>query len=194
MTIINFVTIGYLNFMNEILLLRDDSKRYCFYRITKYRSNWGVCSYSGSFDSDNNIPRRGLLNASLFKTCEEATHKMECLLSQASSRNFKEFKDINQELYQRYFTSTRDLEILATKKISTKSNMSYSKNIIANPEPQKFTLLPLPAHFIDVYSCENNITSSKKYNTQYYQKIWQEFGPEIQLCWIETHPKKSIDS
>ena len=152
------------------------------------------------YKSQDNNPKKGLSSGSLFKTRKEALLKYETLMTQARSRAFS-CHDLDERSIQTHFPISGDTQILTTKKISTISKQSHPKMNqiqkkdekiktstsikLTNPEIDMVEL-SMPSHFIKCYQLENKLVG-KKFNHTYFTKIWGDFGPELQLCWIETH-------
>ena len=179
--------------MTSCFLVREDNKRYSFYRVHPYRDYWGTCSYNGCISKDGVI-KKGLSNGSLFASREEAMLKYENLRNQSlQERGFKvESKTDRDE--ENHFPISGDTEILMTKKLSLLSKQSgvkMSKNIKKTNYDEKYEIierkkLAMPINFKECYTMDNGL-ESKKLSSKYFDEAWEQLGPDLQLCWIETH-------
>ena len=178
--------------MNSCFLVREDKKRYSLYRVQQYRDYWGTCSYHGCISKDGVI-KRGLSNGSLFASREEAMLKYENLRNQSlQERGFKEESKTDREV-ERIFPISGDTEILMTKKLSTvkQSGAKMSKNTKKTNYDEKYEIierkeLTMPINFKECYTMDNGL-ESKKLSSKYFDEAWKQLGPDLQLCWIETH-------
>ena len=178
--------------MTSCFLVREDKKRYSFYRVQPYRECWGTCSYHGCISKAGEI-KKGLANGSLFVSKEEAFLKYEQLRSQScQDRGFKDENKPDREI-ERFFPISRDAEILMTKKLSRLSKQSGVKmsNTTQSKSTDKYQIverkeLAMPKNFKECYTIDNRLESKKLSNT-YFDEAWKQLGPDLQLCWIETH-------
>lgn len=179
--------------MTSCFLVREDKKRYSFYRVQPYRECWGTCSYHGCISKEGEI-KKGLSNGSLFVSKEEAFLKYEQLRSQScQERGFKDESKTDREV-ERYFPISGDAEILMTKKLSRLSKQSgvkMNKNTGQPKSGEKYQIverkkLAMPKNFKECYIIDNRL-ESKKLSSTYFDEAWTQLGPDLQLCWIETH-------
>lgn len=171
--------------MAKEFFLRADKKRYCFYRISRYRDFWGVISYNGNIKDDNLV--KGLSSATIFDNREKADKKLETFCVKAREKNFIK---TNRDDIEKIFPTDKDFEIL-DKKISLMAikNREMDKSDKTLDEKKEDTKKTgLPTNFISQYSIENNI--KQKHHHSYFQSIWNELDIEMQKLWIDTHPIK----
>ena len=177
--------------MTSCFLVREDRKRYSFYRVQPYRECWGTCSYHGCISKEGEI-KKGLTNGSLFASKEEAMLKYEQLRSQSlQDRGFKAESKPDREV-EIYFPISGDAEILMTKKLSRlKQSGVKMTNTIQSKSTEKYQIverkeLAMPKNFKECYTMDNGL-ESKKLSSKYFDEAWKQLGPDLQLCWIETH-------